>query len=327
MAVARSPKDSNKPGKTNESPSFLDLLGKVDHIPGVLKKEDAEKKLPPETIGKLDGLVKLLTETLKKGDLSSLIGGIIAILTGNYGTPKEKAELAKAGQEVKEDAAKKEAQGKLGKLQADVDKDKKKKPELVKNPELGDGREYVLIGDSAAKGMFMSYEKGKQPSFIGEVGFSTFQVLERLKNEKAKLKGKKKAVIYCARNNIFGTSTDKLVDHMIEMAKICSDAGIPEVIVNSQFPPISNHVKDVGPKKFAELKRRNSELSEGLLKAYKDGRFPAGTRVVDLLAAFSDEKCEMKPEFVDPKATDHLHPWFAYKAGLNYMMPNESKAV
>ena len=293
-----------------------------------LKPPDAPKKaVELLSSGQLDDLsgVQDIIENLKKGDWAGMVGAMMTMWKEYFGTPEEKAEIAKKRKEAKEKATKASTKGDLKKLRSDVDakKDEEKiaeKPSLKTNPELGDGREYVLIGDSAANGMHLSYSAGKRPSFIGKDGMTTFKVLARLKAERAKLKGKRRAVIYCAGNNILGTGTDKLVDHMVEMAKICHDEGVPEVIVNSQFPPISAYSGSIGQKRFVELKKRNSALLEGLKKAYKEGRFPSGTKVVDLTTPFSDEKGEMKTSYVDPKASDYLHPWKAYKPALDYMM-------
>jgi hypothetical protein len=303
------------------------------------KTPDSPEKvagLDVEKIKDIKGIGEIM-EHLKKGDWAAMAGAIMTLWKEFFGTPEEKAEIAKAREAAKkEDKAKKKVQGDLGALRTDVDKDKDKekdaeeeeKPELVKNPEVGDWSDCMFIGDSAAKGMFLSCPKGKRPGFIGKVGFSTFEVLKRLKAERGRLEGKDKAMIYCAGNNILATSTDKLVDHMVEMAQICNQAGVPEIIVNSQFPPIPDYVKNLGKEKFEEVKKRNSALVKALKKAHKEGRFPSGVRVVDLTTPFSDEKGEMKTEFVDPKAEDYLHPWFAYKPALDYMgRTGESKVA
>jgi len=188
-------------------------------------------------LGNLGGIQEII-DHLKKGDWSAMVGAIMTMWKEYFGTPEEKAEIAKVRKEAKQEKAKKKTHEDLGKLQKKVEGKKEVKeeaeairePELVKNPDLGDGREFVLIGDSAAHGMQLTKAWESQPSFIGKDGMSTYQVLERLKAEKKRLKGKKKAMIYCAGNNILSTSTEDLVSHMIEMATICSEAGVPEII-------------------------------------------------------------------------------------------------
>lgn len=321
---------ARKASKSSKSPwdmGFLEVLDESDRIQGTTgSREKVERIGSPEKIREVDRMIKLAGVFQKKGDLASIIGALLSFLTDYFGSKKEKKENAKARKAAQEDQAKKGTQEGLSTLQEKVEEDKKekdaeeeKKPELVKNPELGDGREFVLIGDSAANGMHLSFAEGKRPSFIGKDGMTTFQVLARLKAERGRLKGKKKAMIYCAGNNILATKTNTLVDHMVEMAQICDKAGVPEIIVNSQFPPISDYVKNIGKEKFEEVKKRNSAFVKALKKAHKEGRFPSSVRVVDLTAPFSDEKGEMKEEFVDPKATDYLHPWFAYKPALDHM--------
>jgi len=287
--------------------------------------------LKPGELANLGGVQKIMTG-LEKKDWAPLVGVMMTLLITYIGTDEEKAEIGKTRQEVRGDQAKKDARGGLKNLKVKVEGEEEgaedeaeNKIELRQNPELGDGSDYVIIGDSAANGMHISYntEVRKRPTFIGRDGMTTFKVLARLEAERGNLKGKKKAMIYCAGNNIFGTPTDKLVEHMVAMAKICNEAEIPEIIVNTQFPPISDYRKNIGHTKFKELKIRNEALRKALLKAYRDGEFPAGTRVVDLTTPFSyqsgEKKGEMRTEYVDPNATDYLHPWFAYKPALDYM--------
>lgn len=274
--------------------------------------ESATRDLQAGELKDLEG-VQGMIENLRKGDWAAFAGGILALLTQYFGSPKEKAEAVKAGREAKTEQAEQRTEGRLDTLRESVER--KRMVELVKNPELGDGGDIAIIGDSAAQGMHMSFAPGKQPTFIGKVGFTTMQVLERLEAERGRLKGKKKAVIYCAGNNILNP-TKNIVSDLVRIAKICREEGVPEIIVNTQFPPIPKHKEKVGAKRLKEIKDANEALRVALLK---ESGFPAGVRVVDLTTPFSDENGEMKAEFVNPKEEDTLHPWLAYKPALAYM--------
>lgn len=286
-------------------------------------------------LGDMEGIREIM-EHLQKRDWAAMVGAIMTIWKEYFGTPEEKAEIARARKEAKEGQTRRNTREELGRLREgaegnDEEQAKGGDPELVKDPELPDGREFVLIGDSVANGMHLSFAAGKRPSFIGKDGMTTFQVLDRLKAEKERLTGKKKAIIYCAGNNILGSSADTLVNHMVAMTQICHEAGVPEIIVNTQFPPVPDYKKNIGEDKFAELIEKNEAFRAALLEAHASGRFPPGVRVVDLTKPFSDEAGGMRADFVDSKDSDYLHPWGAYKPALDYMMQtdraNDSKAV
>lgn len=274
-------------------------------------------------LANLDG-VKDIMEKLNKGDWAGMVGAIMTMYTEFFGTPEEKAEIAKA-----------RAQGNLDTLQTDVEKkkveeEKKEATEgkkddaevqLAENPKLGDGSDIVCIGASVAHGMQMAGEWEKKPIFVGKDGASTSWIKEHLKDERARLKDKKKAIIYCAANNLFNDSAEDIVKHFVEMAKICHEAGVPEIIVGSQFPA------DPRRENLNELIKKNAELRDEIIKAYKRGDFPAGTRVVDITRAFSNEKGEMKDTYVDRTTNDPLHPRSAYGTALEYMMRSDSSRV
>lgn len=207
------------------------------------------------------------------------------------------------------------SQDKDGQVRAEEEK-------LQNNAELGDGRKYVVIGDSVANGMHLSYSVGRRPGFIGKDGMTTMGVLYKLDINQYVVRNKEKVIIYCGANNIFSTPPDVIVDHMIKMAKICHEAGVPEIIVNTQLPPDPRWVLALGSR-YEEFRQRNIEYRDALLKSFEDGKFPEGARVVDLFTPFADEEGKLKEGYVNRKSSDYLHPWLVYKPALHLMLGSE----
>lgn len=274
--------------------------------------------------------IKKIMEYVKKKDWPAVVGAVYTAWKELTGTPEEQAAIAKARKEATDDETKRKAKGKLGELHAKVDakngeKNKGKVAEgPILNPKLGDGKGEIYIGDSAANDM---HKQHANSSFIGEDGMTTFKVWEALqaKAKEGFLEGMEKARIYCGGNNIFGTPTDKLVEHMIKMADICKANGVSEVIVNTQLPPDPRLEKVHGEKKFAELIQKNEDFRVALLKAKKDGRL-SGVKVIDLTTPYSNDEGKMQEKFLDPDTKDPLHTRVAYRSAIGFMNnePDES---
>lgn len=319
MVVSKAPKAPKSP-KSPWDMGFLDILDESDRIQGAAgSREKVEQKYSPKKVAEVDRMIKLAGVFQKKGDLASIIGAVISFLTAYFGSKKEMKEVANARASAnKQMQAKKDAQEGRDTIRKDIDKKKEGaeeegKVELVSNPKLGDGSRTVLIGDSAAHGMQLTKEWDKRPSFIGRDGMTTGEVLGNLGAHQGQLKGKSRAIIYCAGNNIFSKSPKDLVKDMIAMAKMCKKAEMKEIIVNSQFPA------DPRRKNLDKLIKTNAALRDELLRAYRANEFPSGTRVVDLTTPFSNERGEMKTAHVDRTKNDPLHPWSAYGPALDYM--------
>lgn len=93
-------------------------------------------KIPDQPeIEKLGGIQELINR-LGIGDLQSFVGAIMTVYTELFGTPEEKAEIARQRKEQKGEKAKKETETGLQTLKEDVDKDKGKKEEEEREPEV-----------------------------------------------------------------------------------------------------------------------------------------------------------------------------------------------
>lgn len=291
--------------------------------------DEAKKALEAMSVDKLKNLsgVQEIIQHLKKGDWAGMVGAVMALWTEYFGTDEEKAELAKKRAEAKKDEVKGETQDKLGDLKGEVQKtDEEAKDEIPSEAELATKAsdippltDTIFIGDSLLKGARFMLEKGKRPDFIGESGYASMKTLEALKQNTARLKGKKRALIYTGGNNVAYTPPDKIVGHMIEMAQICEKAGIPEITICTRFPN--------DPRRESKMIEKSAKLREALLKAHKEGKFPSGVRIADLYKRFAGEDGNLQAKYVRQKSTDYIHPRGAYIPALSYILSSKSQGV
>ncbi len=290
--------------------------------------EEAKKAvgaLTPEQIKELSGVQQVI-HYLKKGDWAAMAGAIMAVWTQYFGSPEEKKKQAEAKKEAKKDEVKEGTKDNLSKLHGEVEKseDEAEKEEPAKaekagrNIELPPSSDTVLIGDSIMKGMQYRFKKAERPNFIGRSGNSSMKTLKTLREQKDRLKGKKRALIYTGGNNVSYSKPGDIVQDMISMATICAEAGISDIVVCTRFPN--------DPRRKSKMVQKSAKLREALLKAHKEGRFPPQVRVVDLFKKFADANGELKREYVREKSTDYIHPRGAYKSALRHMLPGNANA-
>ena len=281
-------------------------------------------ELTPEQIKELSGVQQII-HYLKKGDWAAMAGAVMALWTEYFGSPEEKKKAAEAKKEAKEDGVKDGTQKDLSNLHSELEKSEDEaekeapaKAEVAqKSVELPSSSDTVLIGDSIMKGMQYRFKKAERPNFIGKSGNSSMKTLKTLRESKDKLRGKKRALIYTGGNNVSYSKPGDIVNDMISMTKICAEAGIKDIVVCTRFPN--------DPRRKSKMTAKSAALREALLKAHREGRFPAGVRVIDLYKKFADADGNLKREYVREKSTDYIHPRGAYKAALGHMLSGSPK--
>lgn len=176
-----------------------------------------------------------------------------------------------------------------------------------KSIEIKEPSDVLVIGDSIPKGMLSRFQKGKKPDFIGEQGKSTPDILNRVRNNRDKLNGKKTAIISCGLNDLVWTDNyEEITGRISEMIRECEKAGIKEIIVLTGFPFQSGFERD-------KLRVRSKNLREVVLR-----KFSSRVKVVDLYSHFADSEGNLKKQYA-VKGGDKMHPFKAYSDALKYI--------
>jgi len=193
--------------------------------------------------------------------------------------------------------------------------------ESLENP---DGSDTVMIGDSQMNGMHSPRRGWKGvPDFVGKDGNSSKATLKMMQTSEAqeKLKGKKEALIYTGGNNFMNDSPEFIVRHMVKMAQICKDAGIPKIVICTRFPADPRWKQRRNEAELTHRHKRSEDLRNEIYRAYQANEFPPGTRIADLYGYFDDGSGFLKDEFSKGPDTKNnlVHPKGAYVAAINLM--------
>lgn len=260
-------------------------------------------------------------ENLKTSELGGMVGGVLAMMKEWFedGEEKEKPEkkpdpLAEAHAAQREVRAQVDTQRNLSVLKTNLEK-KDKPSEKLDQP---DGRGIVMVGDSIMRGFQLKYPPKTAPKSMAKDSRKSGDTLAQVKLDRAEFRGMREVRI-CVGGNNLGDPPDDIIGHYIEIANIAHEEGVPTITIYTRFPISSRMKSELGPEKFRRRQERTLLLKDKLKEAYYGGKFPQGTRLVDLFEQFriggkGPNKDELKPHY---EGDDPRHPYAAYIEAIN----------